>query len=202
MNYWHLLLDLPAVVGGSSMLALLSPWRMQARAVPALLFVVGMIVLVLPTLPVVALALMLPAALIQRYLGIDLHGHEPVNIAPAVEKAKGAAQAARERVRRPKMAEITQFVNKAYPSPEDAAELTHADAAAEDEPGDSTAATASTEPEPSPAEQMREKLDQLVTDPRIPADSRARLGGQRAGRDTSVGLRDGTAPVRSFVPAL
>ena len=53
MDYWHLLLDLPAIVGGSSMLALLSPWRMQARAIPALLFVVAMIVMVLPTLPVV-----------------------------------------------------------------------------------------------------------------------------------------------------
>ena len=55
----------PAVVGGSTMISLLSPWKVQARAVPALLFLVGLIVMVLPTLPVVALALMLPAAWIR-----------------------------------------------------------------------------------------------------------------------------------------
>ena len=47
-----------------------------------------MIVMVLPTLPVVALALMLPAALIQRLLGIELHGHEAADYGPAVQKAR------------------------------------------------------------------------------------------------------------------
>jgi hypothetical protein len=199
VDYWHLLVDLPAIIGASSMLALLSPWRMQPRAVPALLFIVAMIVLVLPTLPVVALALMLPAALLQRYLGIDLHGHEAADYSPAVEKARDATRAARQRARRPKPVAVTQFVTHAFPAPEDAAELAHADADVEDDPAD-TPATPSTEPEPSPAEQMRERLDQLVSDPRLPAGAAARLAGQRGGRDTSVGLRNGTT--RSFVPAL
>jgi hypothetical protein len=196
MNYWHLLLDLPAIVGGSSMISLLSPWRMQARAVPALLFVIGLIVLALPMTIVTAMALMLPAALIQRYLGIELYGHEPVNVAPAVDLARSATQVARARMQKPKPVEVTEFVTQAYPAPEDTAELTHADAA-DDLDDRSTGST-----EPSPAEQMRERLDEIVRDPSLPAGAGTRLLGQRAGRDTSIGLRNQHAPVRSFVPAL
>lgn len=195
MDWTHLLLDLPAIIGASSMISLLSPWRMQPRAVPALLFIIGLIVMLLPMLPVVALALMLPAALIQKYLGIDLHGHEPLNAAPAVETAKSAAQSARERVRKPKRAEVTEFVTKAYPAPGDAAEL---DDDAADDPGDPTASTPDTGP--SAAEQLQAKLAAVTADPRLPAGAAARLAG-RPGLQRD-GLHSQHAPVRSFVPAI
>ena len=195
MDYFHLLLDLPAVVGGSTMASLLSPWKVQARAVPALLFVVALIVMALPMLPVVALALMLPAAWIQRLLGIELHGHEPVNISPAVEKARSAARTARERLRTPEPVDITAYATHAYPAPGDAAEAAQADAsdAAEDAPGDGSTATTAATP-PSPADAIRQKLEETMNDPRLPAGAQQRLL-QRPGA-TSHGLRNQHAPTR------
>jgi hypothetical protein len=193
MEYIRLLLDLLAVIGESSMISLLSPWRMQARAVPVLLFVVGMIVMVLPMLPVAALAMMLPAAWLQRFLGIDLHSHEPLNVAPAVEKARSAAQTAREKVRPSKPAEVQQFVTKAYPSPEDEAELVRADAAAvEDDDLDD-------EPDDAPEPTMADKLALAASG--LPEQFQQQLTGQRAGRMAQPGLR-GQHTVRKFVPSL
>lgn len=180
-DYLHLLLDLPAVVGASTMISLLSPWKVQARAVPALLFVVGLIVMVLPMLPVVALALMLPAAWIQRLLGIELHGHEPVNVAPAVEKARSAAQAARERMRTPEPVDITAYATHAYPAPGDAADV--------DGDTNDTGST-NADAETSPAADLQERLKQTMNDPRLSAGLRSSASsGQHA-------------PVRSYVPSL
>ena len=87
-------------------------------------------------------------------LGIDLHGHEAADYSPSRRRKApgGATQAARERVRRPKPVAVTQFVTHAYPAPEDAAELAHADADVEDDPGDTTATAFTAATEPSPAE--------------------------------------------------
>jgi hypothetical protein len=156
MDYWHLLLDLPAVVGGATMISLLSPWRMQARAVPVVLFVVGLLVMFLPVPIVAALALMLPVALVQRLMGIELHGHEPMNINPAIEKARSAAQAARERVRKPEPVEpmeVTTFAAQAYPAPGIAAEAGHDDADSD------TASTSATEAHETTAAKPGEKFD-------------------------------------------
>jgi hypothetical protein len=189
VEYFRLVLDLLAVIGGSSMVSLLSPWRMTARFVPALLFIVGMIVIVLPTLAVAALALMLPAAWIQKLLGIELVGHEPLNVGPAVEKARNAAQAAREKVLPSKPVEVTQFVDRPYPSPEDAA-------AVADDLNDEDQKPA------SPADpSLQDKLELAAKG--LPAEFRQRLAGQRAGREGSAGLRNQTvSTVRSFVPSL
>ena len=47
---------------------------------------------------------------------------------------------------------------------------------------------------------IRQKLEETMSDPRLPAGARQRLLGQRPGA-TSQGLRNQHAPTRSFVPA-
>lgn len=196
MPYVRLLLDLLAIVGGSSILAFLSPWQVTARVIPLLIFVTAMIVMVLPTLPLVALAMMLPTALIQKLLGIKLTGHEPLDVVPAIEKAKSAAESARERFGKSKPAEVTQFVTRAFPHPDqpDEAELADDEAAVDDDAPED-------EPAPSPVDQARERLTAITRGK--PSDWYGqKLTGQRAGRGISGGLRSAASQVPKFVPAL
>jgi hypothetical protein len=190
VNYVHLLLDLLAVIGGSSMISLLSPWKVQARAVPALLFAVGLVVMALPMMPVAALAMMLPVAWLQRFFGIDLTSHEAADYSPATAKARAGVQAARERIRKPKPIVVTEFATKAYGP----------DAGPEEKLDDSDDTTADEldEPELSPAEQMQDKLEQAAQG--LPDFYRHKLAGQRPGKLGQAGLRSGAT--RSFVPSL
>lgn len=122
MNYYHLFFQIPALVSGVTMVAYLLPVRFEPRFAPLLMFVIALLVLVMPVTIDMALCLALPAAWLQKFLGIDLHGNEPLNIGPAVEGAKKAAQAARDRVRKRKPVEAIEYATKAFPSPDDVSE--------------------------------------------------------------------------------
>lgn len=122
MNYLQLIFELPALVSATVMIAYLLPVKFEPRFAPLLMFIVGLLVLNMPETIDMALCLALPAAWLQRLLGIDLHGHEPLNVGPAVEKARSAAVAARDRVRKPKPVELVEFATRAYPSPDAEAE--------------------------------------------------------------------------------
>lgn len=198
MNIVHLLATLFALIAVTPAITLASPIKVQHRAVPGIMIILAVVLFFLPTALVAAIGLVPVAAWISSRLGIEHAGHEPADYSAATQKAKSAAQAARERIRPARPVPVHQFAAHAFPAPEDAAELAHANAA--DIQDDGSPDTA--EPAPSPAEVMREKLASLTQDPRLPRESSARLAGQRAGRDTSVGLRHQHASVRSFVPAL
>jgi hypothetical protein len=201
MTWLHLLYQLPAIVAGTTLVSYMSPVKIAHRALPLIMFLVSLIVLALPVFPDLAMALTLPAAWLANFLGISLTGHEPVNVGPAVEKARAGVQAARERIRPAKPVEVTPFVDRAYPAPGDAAELEAADADAAVVDDDLDDAPEDQEPV-SPADQMSEKLANLTRDPRMPREAAVRLAGQRPGKMSQPGLRDQHAPVRSFVPAL
>jgi hypothetical protein len=188
MDYVRLVLDLLAIIGGSSMVALLSPWRVQPRAVPLLLFVVALVVMVLPLTVVLAMSLMVPAALIMRYLGIELADNEPADYSPATAKARSTAQAARMRVQergwRRKPVEVTEFATRAYEPPGEPDEAELPDADADVDVGEPE------QPAKSAADEARERLGQTT------GSTSAGWYGQRAG------LRNQHTPVRSFVPSL
>jgi hypothetical protein len=205
VNIAHILAVLFALVGIVPAITLASPIRVAHRAIPTIMLIASLALWFMPTGIDIALALGPVAAWISARLGIEHAGHEPADYSAATQKVRSATQAACNRIRKPEPVEIQRFVTQAYPSPEDAAELAQTDPAdIEDDPGDSTAATASTEREVSPDDAMREKLASLTQDPRMPHEAATRLAGQRSGRDTSVGLRGSAtrAPVPSYVPAL
>jgi hypothetical protein len=180
MNICHVLAVLFALIAGTPALTLLSPVRVAQRVVPAVMIGIALGLWFLPTGIVIAIALVPVAAWISARLGIQHAENEPVNVAPAVELAKNAAQAARERIRKARPVEVTRFVTKAYPDPDKPAEgeLERADAAAmADDDRDED------EPEQPPADQAQENLASYP-------------GLQRPG------LRQQHAPVRKFVPSL
>jgi hypothetical protein len=192
----HIIACLLALIGVIPAVTYLSPIKVGQRAVPLIMIITSLIIWFVPTGVAVAMALVPVAAWISARLGIEHAGHEPVNVAPAVELAKRTAQAARERVRRPEPVEVKQFVDRAYPAPGEAAEAGLTAAADVDD-------KAVGEDVPSPAEQVQEHLGQLARDPRLPAQAHQRLMGQRAGRNTQPGLRNQTiSAVPKFVPSL
>jgi hypothetical protein len=190
MNVCHVLAVLFALIAGTPALTLLSPVRVAQRVVPALMIAVALGLWFLPTGIVTAIALVPVAAWISARLGIQHAENEPVNVAPAVELAKNAAQAARtavqKRLSKPDP-EVRQFVARAYPSPDDAENggLEPADDELLDD-----ADQGEYEPETSTADAARERLAGLTK------DSTAYPGLQRPG------LREQHAPVRKFVPSL
>ena len=130
MEYFHLIWQLPAIVAGTTMLAYLSPWKIQPRFMPLLMFIIGMIVLTCPPFVSLALGLTIPAAYLQNKLGIELHGHEPLNITLPKLPAK-----IRERFEKP--LPIQPYAGKAYPNPAEEPEAgEHEDEPPEQEPGD------------------------------------------------------------------
>lgn len=107
MEYLHLIWQLPAIVAGTTMLAYVSPWKIQPRFMPLLMFIIGMIVLTCPAFVSLALGLTIPAAYLQSKLGIDLHSHEPLKITLP-------------QIRKPQVL-LREFAARAYPSPADEA---------------------------------------------------------------------------------
>lgn len=105
MDYYHLIYELPAIVSGTTMLAYLWPRKITPHFVPLLTFIVALIVMVLPVLPVVALALVLPVAMLHKWLNVSLTGHEPIEV-PSLKEI-------REKIR-PAKFELRQFVTRAY----------------------------------------------------------------------------------------
>lgn len=104
MEYLRLLYELPAIVSGTTILAYLSPWKIEHRFMPAIMFLVALVVLQLPEFIAMSLCLTIPAAWLQAKLGIELHGHEPLKVTlPAIRKPK---------------VEIKKFVTRAYPDPD------------------------------------------------------------------------------------
>lgn len=182
MNLLHVLAVLLALVGVVPAITLASPVKVVHRAVPAIMVCVSLALWFVPTGIDVALACVPVAAWISARLGIEHAGHEPASYSKAVELARKTTQAARDRIKPPAPVEIRQFVDRAYPNPDDEA----ADA-----------------PEPAPAVNLSDKIESLIDDPRMPPGARARLAGRRPGRDTSAGIRNQThSKVRSFVPSL
>lgn len=118
MEYLRLLYELPAIVAGTTMLSYLSPWKVQARFIPLLMFIVGLLVLTMPVVVSLALGLTIPAAWLQKQLGIVTEGHEPLNVGPVTAKVKGVVQKIRDRYGKPELI-IKKFVEHAYPSPDD-----------------------------------------------------------------------------------
>lgn len=108
-RYLHLLFQLPAIVAGTTMVSYLSPVKIPPRAMPLVMFLIGLIVLILPATPDLALALTLPAAWLSNYLGISFHSHEPLKVTLP------------EKLRLPKKITIQRFAAHAYPSPDDEA---------------------------------------------------------------------------------
>jgi hypothetical protein len=72
MHRMNLLYDVPAIVSGTAMVAYLWPRKILPHVVPLLTF----IVLALPVFPDVALALVLPVAIIHKLFSISLTEHE------------------------------------------------------------------------------------------------------------------------------
>jgi hypothetical protein len=197
VNYLHIVAVLLGLVGVVPALTLASPVKVAHRAIPTTMIFVALVLWFLPTGIDLALACVPVAAWISARLGIDHAGHEPANYDPAVRTVKGVAQAARERVRPSKPIEIRQFVDRAYPNPDDKDELADSDAAAnadddvDDEPETQEA------PEPT----IADKLELAATG--LPAEYQAKLAGQRAGRDNSAGPRNrAVSTVPKFVPSL
>lgn len=102
--YLRLLYELPAVLGGTTMLAYLSPVKFDVRFSPLLMFVVGLLVQLLPPVVGIALAMALAAAWLQFVLGISLTEHEPLKVQVKLPKL-------------PRQVPIRQFVTRAYPDP-------------------------------------------------------------------------------------
>lgn len=105
MDYLHLLYELPAIVSGTTMLAYLWPRKITPHFVPLLTFIVALIVLALPGYIDIALALVLPVALLHAWLGVSLTGHDPIK-APSLKEI-------REKIK-PAKFELRQFVTRAY----------------------------------------------------------------------------------------
>ena len=106
MEYLRLLYELPAIVAGTTIVAYMSPWKFQARLLPLVMFIVGLLVLLMPQLIDMALCLTIPAAwLMQRILGIEVDNHEPLRVKLPT-------------IRAPKF-ELRQFATRAFPNPLD-----------------------------------------------------------------------------------
>jgi hypothetical protein len=105
MDYWHLLYELPAIVSGTVMFAYLWPRRITPHFVPLVTFIFALIVMVLPVLPVLALALTLPVGMIQKFVGLSMTEHDPLELPSLAE--------VREKIR-PAKFELRQFVTRAY----------------------------------------------------------------------------------------
>lgn len=106
--YWRLLFEIPAILSGTVMVAYLWPKRITPHFVPALMFLVALVVLALPAYIDLALAVIPLVAKIQQYLGIDLTNHEPVKVPDLTN--------VRNRLRLSK-ATLQTFVTRAYPAP-------------------------------------------------------------------------------------
>lgn len=124
MIYLHLLYELPAILAGTTLISYLSPWKMTARAVPLLMFVMALLVMLLPQIFGLALCLSLLAGWLADRLGMSFSGHDPVKVALP-------------KLRRPKI-QLRQFVTRAYPDPEtlDAQEEDDVDEPPQQEAGD------------------------------------------------------------------
>jgi hypothetical protein len=199
MDYLHTIAVLLALVGVVPALTLASPIKVQHRAIPSIMIALALVLWFLPTGIDLALACVPLAAWISARLGIEHAGHEPANYDPAVEAVKDVAKAARERIRPSEPVEVTRYVTKAYPAPDDQDDESDSE---EDDVND-TDATAE-DAEASPAEPLSDKLDSLAADPALPAGLRNQLAVQRSGRIKTGGLRSATtqSAIRSFVPSL
>lgn len=80
MNWWHILLDIPAAVTASVMLVNILPFSLSAKLNPWVMFACALLVLALPLPVVVALAIAVPMGLIYGWTGVRLQGHEPVKL--------------------------------------------------------------------------------------------------------------------------
>jgi hypothetical protein len=151
MDIVHVVAVLLALVGATPAVTLLSPVKVAHRAVPGIMIIASLVLWFLPTGIDLALACVPVAAWISARLGIEHAGHEAADysgLTPAVERAKSAAQAVRGRVRKPQEAEpveITEFVTRAYPNPDDPDEdellLADTDAVADDDLDDNKTIT-------------------------------------------------------------
>lgn len=133
MDYLHLLWQLPAIVSGTTMLAYLWPRKITPHFVPLLTFIVALIVLALPGYIDIALALVLPVALLHSWLGVSLTGHDPIK-APSLKEI-------REKIK-PAKFELRQFVTRAYTpggAPEERAEEVKDSPVAQEEPAQTSA---------------------------------------------------------------
>jgi hypothetical protein len=194
MSYLHVFAVILGLVGVVPAVTLLSPVKIEHRAVPAIMITLSIVLWFLPAGIDFALAAVPVAAYISAKLGIEHAGHEPANYAPAVEKTRAVVQAAREKVRPSKPIAVTEFVKKAYPDPSKEAPEIDNDTAAEDDVQD-------VEPEDAPEPTLQDKLEMAAKG--LPSEFQAKLAGRRAGRDLSVGLRNSTvSTVRKFVPSL
>lgn len=104
MNYLKLIYEMPAVAAATTMIAYALPFRVTPRFVPALIFFVSMLVILLPVPVALALAMVIPAAWLLGILGVDLHGHDPLKIRLP-------------KIRLPKTVPLQEFVTRAYPDP-------------------------------------------------------------------------------------
>jgi hypothetical protein len=110
MDYVDLAWQLPAIVSGTTIVAYLWPRKMLPHFAPFLTFLVALVVLALPAYPDLALALVLPVAIIHKVVGVSLTGHDPVPVKlPTVKQV-------REKIRPPKF-QLKNFVTRAYPDP-------------------------------------------------------------------------------------
>lgn len=104
MEYLKLLYELPAVLGGTLILAYASPWKLNLRHAPLMMFLVGLLVQFLPGFIDIALALVIPAGWLQAFLGIELAAHAPLKV--TVPKL-------------PRKVQLQEFATRAYPNPDD-----------------------------------------------------------------------------------
>lgn len=112
MNYWMLLIEIPAAVSASVMFVNVLPFALDKKLNPWIMFLAALLVLGLPTFLQVALAMAIPMGLIYGWTGIRLQGHEPVKL--PVEQAKALTKM----IKIPKKTEVSTFLTKEYPNPE------------------------------------------------------------------------------------
>lgn len=101
-----------AAVAGSAMVANLLPFSIDKKLNPLVMFLAALTALALPHIIILALAMTIPMGLIYGWTGIRLQGHTPVKL--PIEEAKALTK----RIKIPKKAEVSVFLDKEFPNPE------------------------------------------------------------------------------------
>lgn len=107
-----------AAVAVSVMIVNVLPFSLDKKLNPWLMFASALLVLNLPHMIVFALAMTVPMGLVYGWTGVRLQGHVPVRL--PVEQVKALTKY----IKIPKRHEVSTFLAKAYPDPEEVREST------------------------------------------------------------------------------
>jgi hypothetical protein len=111
MEFIWIIIALLAACSGSALVVNLLPFSINKRLNPMVMFLSALIALALPHVIILALAMTIPMGLIYGWTGIRLQGHEPVKL--PVDQAITLAK----RIKVPKKAEVSTFLDRSYPDP-------------------------------------------------------------------------------------